>query len=70
MTILQVQFCGVEAESEEGGAETTVSKVVKKTTKTTVVSATEGHIQVFAVVIVTVFLLFVLFFSLHLSTIT
>jgi len=37
-------FLTVEKQADE---ETTVSKVVKKTTKTTVVSATEGYIVVF-----------------------
>ena len=37
-------LCIVEKHLGEGGEELTVSKVVKKTTKTTVVSSTEGHI--------------------------
>lgn len=40
-------LCIVEKQLGEGGEELTVSKVVKKTTKTTVVSSTEGHIAVF-----------------------
>ena len=40
-------MAAVEEQADEGGEETTVSKVVKKTTKTTVVSATEGYIAVF-----------------------
>jgi len=40
---LSTVFCAVETAADEGGEETAVTKVVKKTTKTTVVSATEGR---------------------------